>query len=76
MFGGSIGNFLKLSKAKTKQGFPFIDYTLILLSLPLLLAGSVFGVTFNHFLPNSIVCMILLVIQYTSVKKLFKQYKL
>jgi hypothetical protein len=59
IFGGSVGNYLKLSKSKTKHGYPLIDYTLVLQTLPLLLAGAIFGVSFNNFLPDSFVCLLL-----------------
>lgn len=47
----SVVNLITFAKQKGTDGEPLINYKIVLLSLPTILCGSLFGVMFNKFLP-------------------------
>lgn len=59
VFSGSLGNTIQHAHERTKTGVPVIDYRLILLTLPALVVGAVYGVAMNKLLPPLIVCLCL-----------------
>ena len=50
-------------------------YELILISLPCLMIGSMIGASFNRFLPDSILCIILIIVIYQSSYKTYQKYQ-
>jgi uncharacterized membrane protein YfcA len=63
LLGGSLGNYFKLGGERVKQsGSPLINYKLVLVTLPLLLAGAVFGVATGKALPKIAIAGLLLVV--------------
>ena len=51
LFGGSIASTIINLPKKNEQGFPLINYELVMMTLPTIVAGSVIGVYFNNILP-------------------------
>ena len=45
-----------------------------MLTLPLLMCGAIFGVALNHFLPDSVILIILIYVLYDAMKKAKKKY--
>jgi len=39
------------------------------------MAGAIFGVAINHFLPNSVIVIIIIYVLYGSATKTHKKYK-
>jgi len=56
----------------TNEDQPVIIYDLFLISLPLLMSGAIFGVAFNHFLPEGIIVLIMIKIIYDGSIKSHK----
>ena len=44
LMGGSLGPIILNSMKKNKNGYPIMNYTLIVMTLPLIMSGSIFGV--------------------------------
>jgi len=59
VFSGAVGNVVQLSRDITHEGVPAIDYRLILITLPSLIVGTVYGVAMNKLLPPILVCILL-----------------
>ena len=56
---------------------PLINYELAYLTVPLLMAGAIFGVTLNKFLPNILIFALLLTkAAYNRVKIMDEKLKL
>lgn len=75
VFGGAVGSYLKNSKETTSTGLPVINYNLALITLPLLVTGAILGVALNHLLPESVICITLIIVILQSVTKTMKKYK-
>ncbi|KAM3140371.1 hypothetical protein pb186bvf_007531 [Paramecium bursaria] len=76
LLGGSLGNFLRLGKEKTASGSaPLINYQLVLITIPLLLAGAVFGVATGKWLPKIVIIVFLFAILISVFKKTLQLYK-
>eukprot|EP00825_Cyclidium_porcatum_P018869 TRINITY_DN2147_c0_g1_i1.p1 TRINITY_DN2147_c0_g1~~TRINITY_DN2147_c0_g1_i1.p1 ORF type:complete len:350 (-),score=60.33 TRINITY_DN2147_c0_g1_i1:170-1219(-) len=52
-----------------------INYNLALITLPLLVTGAILGVALNHLLPESVICITLIIVILQSVTKTMKKYK-
>jgi hypothetical protein len=74
IFYGSIGNFLGSIKNKTPDGYPQIMYDVIIICLPMLLVGAIFGVYLNNLLPDTFILTALIVVLIISFKKTYKKY--
>lgn len=74
VFGGAIANvLLNLSKRHPHADRPLIDWELILLMQPPLIAGSLIGAILNKLIPESIlVVMLVLILSITAYKTLAK----
>lgn len=65
VFSGSLGNAIQLSRDRTPStsssalGVPVIDFRLILITLPSLIVGTIYGISINRFLPPLVVCLLL-----------------
>ena len=75
MFSGSLANYISNSGNRTDTGLPVIDYSLTLISLPLLMSMAVLGVTFNHYLPESVLCVVLVYVLQNSTLKTYKKLR-
>lgn len=51
IFSASLGNLTSFMKQRAKDGGPLIDYKIVVLSLPTIMIGSIYGVALNKFLP-------------------------
>ena len=51
-----------------------INYDLLLINVPMLTLGTVLGVIMNEFLPDSIICAILVIVLLISLKKTLVRY--
>ena len=47
------------------DGVPLINYNLSLITLPIMLAGAIYGVAVNKWLPDSLVAVALVVVLVT-----------
>ncbi len=63
--GGSIGNYLQLSRKRNVQK-PLVDYDLALLMEPLTLLGTIIGVIFNTIFPNWLILGLLAIVLVVS----------
>lgn len=75
IFGGSSGNFIRLGRERvifyfikqtSNKATPLINYTLVMISLPLLLSGAIFGVATGGWLPIILDECILFIILITG----------
>ncbi|CAD8121505.1 unnamed protein product [Paramecium sonneborni] len=63
LFGGSIGNFARLGRERIQDGStPLINYQLVQITLPLLLAGAILGVATGKWLPKLMIVIFLFAI--------------
>ncbi|CAD8112076.1 unnamed protein product [Paramecium primaurelia] len=70
LLGGSLGNFLRLGKERTANGSaPLINYQLVQITLPLLLAGAILGVATGKWLPKLMIVIFLFGILMTVFLK-------
>jgi len=60
---------------KFKDRGPLIDYRIVTLSLPTIMAGSLYGVAFNKFLPMIAISLILVFFILQGLFKARKSYK-
>lgn len=76
IFSASILNLWQFSKqVAPKTGKPLIDYKIVLLSLPTIMVGSIFGVIFNKFLPQAVISILLYYFIIQSLTKTIPNYK-
>ncbi|CAD8157568.1 unnamed protein product [Paramecium octaurelia] len=76
LFGGSIGNFARLGREKMKDGSsPLINYQLVQITLPLLLAGAILGVASGKWLPKLVIVIFLFAILLNVFLKTKNVYK-
>ncbi|CAD8173617.1 unnamed protein product [Paramecium pentaurelia] len=76
LFGGSIGNFARLGREKISNGSsPLINYQLVQITLPLLLAGAIFGVASGKWLPKLVIVIFLFAILLNVFLKTKSVYK-
>jgi hypothetical protein len=68
MFAAAIANYISNKDQIIATGQPIINYTLAALTLPVLMAFAILGVEFNHFLTESIICVILVLVLANSIK--------
>jgi uncharacterized membrane protein YfcA len=60
VFGGSIGNLIvALRKRDPKTNLPYTNYDIALVSLPILLMGTIVGVWLGRVIPELFILMIL-----------------
>ena len=63
LFGGSLGTFFRLGRDRLPStGQPLIYYKLVLITVPLLLAGSIFGVAIGRALPKIAIAILLFIV--------------
>lgn len=48
LMGGGLASILASLKKKTSEGKPVIDYDLIMITLPMIMSGAIFGVIFEN----------------------------
>ncbi|CAK82653.1 unnamed protein product (macronuclear) [Paramecium tetraurelia] len=76
LFGGSIGNFARLGREKIQDGSsPLINYQLVQITLPLLLAGAILGVASGKWLPKLVIVIFLFAILLNVFLKTKNVYK-
>lgn len=76
LFGGSLGSYLKLGRERVKSsGSPLINFKLVLITLPLLLAGAVFGVAVGRSLPKLVIAILLFLVLIQVIIKTYKTYQ-
>lgn len=76
LLGGSIGNFLKLGGERVKlSGSPLINYRLVLVTLPLLLSGAVFGVATGRALPKVAIAVLLFFVLLQVLARTYKSFR-
>jgi len=51
IFSASLGNLSVYMRQRDNDGTPIIDYKIVIVSLPTIMIGSVYGVAFNKLLP-------------------------
>ncbi len=64
MFGGGIASSIVNFWKKDREGFPLVNYELVLLTLPTIVAGSLLGVYINNILPEA--CILGLMIMFLA----------
>jgi len=72
---GSVGNLFNLYKETLPNGVPIIYYDLIIITLPLMLSGAIYGVSINLMLPDLFIGIILSIILCYSFYMTFKKFK-
>ena len=80
IFAGSIGIFLKRVNERypsnDPEGVPQIYYNLVIITMPIMLTGAVFGVLVNRVLPDLIIAALFVFVLVTqSLKKTWKKFK-
>ena len=76
LFGGSLGSFFRLREDRIKiSGQPLINYNLVLITVPLLLAGSIFGVAVGRALPKIVIAILLFLVLIQVISKTYKIYQ-
>ncbi|KAL4492499.1 hypothetical protein ABPG72_005634 [Tetrahymena utriculariae] len=75
VFSSSLGNTIYISRERTHDGVPVIEYRLILVTLPTLIVGTVYGVAINKFLPSIAVCILLVILLAQQIQKSYLRYK-
>jgi len=76
VFGGSLGNFVSTGfGTNPKTGKPYINYDVILLSMPLMLLGSSIGVVLNRMVAPVLITIGLVIVMLKSVGKIYKKAK-
>ncbi|KAL4463774.1 hypothetical protein ABPG72_022828 [Tetrahymena utriculariae] len=75
IFSASLGNLMSFMKQKHKDGGPIIDYRIVLLSLPTITVGSIYGVALNKFIPLIVLAIALTFFILQSLTKTYKSYK-
>ena len=75
IFSASIANLYSFMQQKFKDRGPLIDYRIVTLSLPTIMAGSLYGVAFNKFLPMIAISLILVFFILQGLFKARKSYK-
>lgn len=75
ILAGALGNYLRFAFLRDSDtGGPMINYDLLLINVPMLTLGTLIGVIMNQFLPESIICLILVVVLFLSLKKTLIRY--
>jgi uncharacterized membrane protein YfcA len=75
ILAGALGNYLRFAFLRSDDtGGPMINYDLLLINVPMLTMGTLLGVIMNEFLPESIICFILVVVLVVSLKKTVIRY--
>ncbi|EAR82395.2 sulfite exporter TauE/SafE (macronuclear) [Tetrahymena thermophila SB210] len=75
IFSASLGNLMSFMKQKSKDGGPVIDYRIVVLSLPTIMVGSIYGVALNKFIPQIVLAFALAFFILQSLTKTYKSYK-
>ncbi|KAL4426426.1 hypothetical protein ABPG74_004443 [Tetrahymena malaccensis] len=75
IFSASLGNLMSFMKQKHKDGGPVIDYKIVVLSLPTIMVGSIYGVALNKFIPQIVLAFALAFFILQSLTKTYKSYK-
>ena len=76
MLGGSIGNYMKLGGERVHQsGSPLINYRLVVITLPLLLAGAVFGVATGRAAPKLLIAFLLFLVLVQVFFRTYRSYR-
>lgn len=75
IFSASLGNLMSYMKQKGKDGGPIIDYKIVVLSLPTIMIGSIYGVALNKFLPQAVISVMLIFFILQSLSKTYRSYK-
>ena len=74
--GGALGSFCKTCRVKNEiTGFPLVLYDLILISLPMLIIGSYYGVFLNKIFPTFLISFFLVIVCLQSLYKTIKVTK-
>jgi uncharacterized membrane protein YfcA len=55
LMGGGLASTLASLKKKTEEGKRLIDYDLVMITLPMMMSGAIFGVANRLFRPFSII---------------------
>lgn len=80
IFAGALTSFIQNTKVKRpKRNCKALNYNLIIVNCSNLLLGTVFGVTLNKILPNTLIlfllCILLFYYSYKTFKTFLKFYK-
>ena len=76
MFGGAIGSFLRLAAIEhPKSKGPIVNYDLLLLSVPMLSMGAIFGEFIDQMLPDIFIIFTLLLISLQTLSRTFERIK-
>lgn len=78
--GGSLATMLMNYRKKNSEGYPIMDYNLILLTLPMIMSGSIYGVNvefiktvlnsyFSEFIITICFTLLLSYLAYNSYQK-------
>ena len=74
MFSGALGNFAGNAVQRTPQNQPLVHYKLAALSVPVMMSGALFGVMVNHFLPESLILLMLISIILKTSSSIYKKF--
>lgn len=67
---GAIGNYLKFAFLRNNYNDgPLINYDLLLVNVPVLASGGIFGLLFNQMLPDIVICFLLVLVLLVSLNK-------
>ena len=75
IFAGALTSFIQNTKVKRpKRNTKALDYNLIIVNSSNLLLGTVFGVTLNKILPNTLILFLLCILLFYYSHKTFKTF--
>ena len=68
ILAGASGNYLKFAFLKNNINHgPLINYDLLLVNVPVLASGSIFGLVLNEIFPDLIICLLLVIVLIFSL---------
>ena len=74
IFGTSLGNTSNLI-SKAHNGKPLIQYHLLFVAVPIVFTGAFIGVLLNKYLPSIIVCLIIVLVFGSNIKKTYLRFR-
>ena len=74
ILAASTGNISNLMR-KSFNGKPLIQYQYVFLIIPIMFTGSFIGILINKYFPSIVICLIILAVISTSIKKTYVRFK-
>ena len=75
LMGGSFASLLQNLTRRTRNGELLVDYGLIELTLPMMLAGSLFGLMLNHYMSDMLITVFFTVLLIYLCNVSYTKYK-